>query len=237
MVATGEWTAFDLVKYLVSVRSTLTAPETGRLSRVVLKMRRLSQAVLKMGRLSQTVPEMSETPAFPKEGAGKEQLVAGTSPKIRLYRAKYLYEPIDIFRELGLPIIDWGANNQWRPESKEGEFLWWVAVEYPSNRWTAKFLFLLGLRRAPPLIEILRIAASDDLSIRTKALSFFLDNISNLYSDYDPENFRHLAFVPGILGSEKVLAKPYDVSYITPSYYPSSKPIHGSCTLVPNGQH
>lgn len=237
MVATGEWTAFDLVKYLVSVRSTLTAPKTGRLSRIVLKMRRLSRAVLKTGFLSQTVPEMSETPAFPKEGAGKEQLIAGTSPKVRLYRAKYLYEPIDILRELGLPIIDWGANNQWRPESKEGEFLWWVAVEYPINQWTAKFLFLLGLKRVPPLTEILRIAASENLSIRTKAFSFFLDNISNHYSDYDPENFRHLAFVPGILGSEKVLAKPYGVRDITPSYFPSSEPIHDSCTPVPNGRH
>ena len=96
MIATGDWTTFDLVKYLVSVRSTLT----------FLEMRRLS-----------------ETPAFPKEGAGKEQSAAKTSPKVQRYRAKELYEPIDIFRELGLPIIDWGANNQWRPESDEGKSL------------------------------------------------------------------------------------------------------------------
>jgi Protein of unknown function (DUF3684) len=102
MIATGDWMTFDLVKYLVSVRSTLTDPEMGRLS---------------------------ETPAFPKEGRGKQQLVAGKSPKVKQYRAKDLYEPIDIFRELGLPIIDWGINNQWSPESDEGKFLWWVVVE------------------------------------------------------------------------------------------------------------
>ena len=99
MIATGDWTTFDLVKYLVSVRSTLT----------LLEMKHLSQ-----------------TPAFPKEGASKGQSVPGISPKVQRYRAEDLYEPIDIFREIGLPIIDWGANSQWRPESNEGKSLWWV---------------------------------------------------------------------------------------------------------------
>jgi hypothetical protein len=199
MIATGDWTTFDLVKHSVFVRPTMTVPEMGRLS---------------------------ETPAFPKEGAGKEQSAAGTSPKVQRYRAKDLYEPIDIFRELGLPTIDWGANNQWRPESDEGKFLWWVAVEYSSNQLTAKFVLSLGLRRAPPLTEILHIAASDNSSMRTRALSFFLDNISNNYSDYDPENFQDLAFVPAILGSEKVLAKPFEVRDLNPSCFPSSKPTY-----------
>ena len=209
-IETGEWTTFHLVKYLVSVRPALT--------------------VLEMGRLI-------ETPAFPKEGGEKEQSAAGTSPKVQRYRAKDLYEPIDIFRELGLPIIDWGANNLWIPEFIQGKSLWWVVVEYSSNQWTAEFLFSLGLRRAPPLTEILHIAASDNPSMRTKALSFFLDNISNYYSDYDPKNYRDLAFVPAILGSEKVLAKPFDVRDPTPSYFSSSNPTYGSCMLALNGQH
>ena len=96
MIATGDWTAFDLVKYLTSVRSFLTVPEIGHLS---------------------------ETPAFPKEGVGKEQLAAGTSAKVQPYRARDLYEPIDIFRDLDLPIVDWGKN-QWRPKLDEGKFLW-----------------------------------------------------------------------------------------------------------------
>jgi hypothetical protein len=112
-----------------------------------------------------------------------------------------------------------------------------VAVEYLSNRWTAKFVFSLGLRRAPPLTEILHIAASDNPSMRTKAFSYFLDNISNSYMDYDPENFQDLAFVPAILGSEKVLAKPFDVRDLTSSCFPSSKTTHDSCTLTLNGQH
>jgi Protein of unknown function (DUF3684) len=190
MIATGDWTTFDLVKYLVSVWSTLTVPEMGSLR---------------------------ETPAFPKEGAGKEQSAAGTSPNVQRYRAKDLYMPIDVFRELGLPIMDWGANNQWRPESNEGKFLWWFAVEYSSNQSTAKFVFSLGLRQSPPLTEILHITASDNPFMRTKAFSFFLDNISSIYTNYDPENFNHLAFIPAILGSEKVLAKPFEVRDLTPS--------------------
>lgn len=96
MIATGDWETSDLVKYLVSVRSTLTFQE---------------------------MVHLSNTPAFLKEGAGKEQSAAGTSPNNQLYRAEDLYEPIDIFRELGLPTIDWGSNNQWSPESDEGKFL------------------------------------------------------------------------------------------------------------------
>jgi hypothetical protein len=73
--------------------------------------------------------------------------------------------------------------------------------------------------------------------MRTKAFSYFLDNISNSYMDYDPEIFQGLAFVPAILGSEKVLAKPFDVRDLTSSCFPSSKPTHDSCTLTLNGQH
>ena len=61
------------------------------------------------------------------------------------------------------------------------------------------------------MLDILRIAASENPTVRTKALTFFLDNISVKYSDYDPQNFRDLAFVPAIRGLEKVLAKPFEV--------------------------
>ena len=96
VIETGNWTTFDFVKYLVSIRSTLTVKEIKRLQ---------------------------EIPAFLVEGTVKEELAAGTTSKIQRYRAKDLYEPIDFFRKLGLPIMDWGANNQWRPGSDEGKFL------------------------------------------------------------------------------------------------------------------
>jgi hypothetical protein len=73
--------------------------------------------------------------------------------------------------------------------------------------------------------------------MRTKALSFFLENVSAKYSDYDPYNFRDLAFVPAVLGSEKVLAKPLEVRGLISSLFSSIQTILGSCTLVLSGQY
>ncbi|KAF8497462.1 hypothetical protein F5888DRAFT_1829389 [Russula emetica] len=164
MVETGDWTTYDLVNYLVSIQPPPTSEE---------------------------FQSLRETSAFPKENAGREQLAAGASRKVQRYKAEDLYEPIDIFRELGLPIIDWGTDNEWDPKSNN-----------------ARFIYSLGLRRAPPLRKILHIAASDNPTLRTKALTFFLDN---LYDDYNPQDFWDLAFVPAVLGSEKMLAKPFKV--------------------------
>jgi len=61
------------------------------------------------------------------------------------------------------------------------------------------------------LHEILRVAASDNPTVRTKAFTFFLDNLSVKYPDYNPYDFRDLAFVPAVLGSERLLAKPFEV--------------------------
>jgi hypothetical protein len=101
MIKTGDWTTYDLVKYLVSIQSTLTPQEVERLR---------------------------QTSAFSKEGAGKEQLTTGPSRKVPRHKAMDLYEPVDIFRELRLPIIDWGGDGRWRPMSDEGKFSW-VAVK------------------------------------------------------------------------------------------------------------
>ena len=55
--------------------------------------------------------------------------------------------------------------------------------------------------------------------MRMKALTYFLDKISVKYSDYDPHDFRDLAFVPAIRGSEKVLAKPLEVRDLIQSLF------------------
>jgi hypothetical protein len=72
------------------------------------------------------------------------------------------------------------------------------------------------------LPDIIRIAASDNAAVRTKALTFLLDNLSAKYSDYDPHNFRDIAFVPAVLGSEKVLAKPFQVRDLSSSRFSST---------------
>lgn len=106
MIKTGDWTTFDLIKYLVSIQSTLAPQEFERLR---------------------------NTSAFPKEGSGKEQSAPGAGRKIQRHKAMDLYEPVETFRELGLPIIDWGAGNRWRPASEEGEFYCRAAIVGTSN--------------------------------------------------------------------------------------------------------
>ena len=90
MIKTGDWTIAELTKYLVAVRSTLTETEMER-----LRM----------------------TAAFQKE-----QAIEDGTPKTRVarYKASDLYEPLDVFRQLGLPIIDWGTQTKWRNNSEEG---------------------------------------------------------------------------------------------------------------------
>ena len=98
MIKSGDWSIADLVKYLVAVQSTLSEDEIKR-----LKL----------------------TSAFPKEGTSadaKSGLAAGADGKrSERYRADQLYEPLDIFCKLGLPVIDWGTQNKWKPGSEEGQ--------------------------------------------------------------------------------------------------------------------
>ena len=97
MVETRDWTTCDLVEYLVSIQSTLTSEE--------IELLRQSSAFLK-----ESVEEK------PRE----KQYSAEASQRVRV---KDLYEPLAIYRELGLPVIDWGTDNQWSPKSDEGKFL------------------------------------------------------------------------------------------------------------------
>ena len=91
MIKTGDWTIADLIKYLVAVQSTLTP--------------------LEIERLRQTAAFNKETPS--------EQLTDQTTRQ--KFKAGDLYEPIDVLRQLKLPIIDWGSQTKWRPYSDEGE--------------------------------------------------------------------------------------------------------------------
>ena len=94
MIKTGDWSIADLIKYLVAVQSTLTPTEFDR-----LKM----------------------TSAFPRERREGEALPEGAKPP--RHRTSELYEPLDVFRELKLPVIDWGTHPKWRSNSEEGQLI------------------------------------------------------------------------------------------------------------------
>ncbi|KIP09762.1 hypothetical protein PHLGIDRAFT_102310 [Phlebiopsis gigantea 11061_1 CR5-6] len=110
------------------------------------------------------------------------------------FRADQLYEPLDTFRKLGLPILDWGTQTKWKPSSEE-----------------AKFLYKLGLRRFPPLDTILTLAAEANEDKRSQALKFFLDNHGTKYSSYKSTDFSTLAFIPALRNNKPCLAKPSEV--------------------------
>lgn len=90
----------QLLRYLVSVKDTLTAAERDRLRK---------------------------TSWLPREGEAKVEQPAGADgvvPKAKTvrYRASELYEPTDVLRELGLPVLDWSEpHTKWRTHSDEGE--------------------------------------------------------------------------------------------------------------------
>ncbi|THH29159.1 hypothetical protein EUX98_g5023 [Antrodiella citrinella] len=175
MIKTGDWTTADLVKYLVAVQTTLTSAELER-----LRM----------------------TSAFPKEVTGSDALEKAKVPRCK---ASDLYEPLDTFKELGLPIIDWGGRTKWRGNTDE-----------------AKFLFNIGLRRFPPLEALVSLAASENEKIRPVALKYLLDNIPNRYNHYHPNNFAHLAFIPAVKGDTHDIdsLRPEDVSKLRVQDHP-----------------
>ena len=97
MIKTGDWTIPDLIRYLVSVRPTLQ---------------------------SNDIENLRRTPAFSEEATAEQNRNEGGSPKtVPKLKASDLYEPLDVFRNLGLPIIDWRGEDdkhKWRSNSEEG---------------------------------------------------------------------------------------------------------------------
>lgn len=75
----------------------------------------------------------------------------------------------------------------------------------------AKFLYLLGLRRFPPLRDIIGMAASPDVSLRSVALKYFLDNY-NRYPEYDAMMFADVAYLPALkTDGQSVMGTPKEV--------------------------
>lgn len=182
MIKTREWSIYDLVKYLVAVQTTLSPEELER-----LRM----------------------TAAFPKEQS--EKATQNSKGDAERFRANQLYEPLDEFRELGLPLIDWGIKNKWKSGSEEGTLAQFVCVARLSKDCLAKFLFRLGLLRYPPLDTVVNLAAGSDERVRRLALKYLLDNRTTKYIAYTPQTYAKIAFIPAIKNGKPTLANPDEV--------------------------
>ncbi|KIY52910.1 hypothetical protein FISHEDRAFT_63575 [Fistulina hepatica ATCC 64428] len=112
------------------------------------------------------------------------------------YQAKDLYEPQEVFKTLGLRVIDWGAR--WSSSSRE-----------------AQFLFGLGLRRYPPLDVLMPLCAGDmkDDKIRPTAYKYLVEKMTVHYNDYNPSRFDSLAFIPAMKDARSCLATPKEVFF------------------------
>ena len=63
--------------------------------------------------------------------------------------------------------------------------------------YLAELLYGLGLRRYPPLESIITLSsAASNTTVRETAFKYLCDNLRSKYSDYNPDNFQHIAFIP-----------------------------------------
>ncbi|KAG9310182.1 hypothetical protein JVU11DRAFT_9807 [Chiua virens] len=64
-----------------------------------------------------------------------------------------------------------------------------------------RFIEQLGVRRYPPLKEVIDLAASNEPEVQKFALQYLLSNFDTLYSDYKSGDFAHIPFIPTQRGS------------------------------------
>ncbi|KAG9003819.1 hypothetical protein FRB94_008497 [Tulasnella sp. JGI-2019a] len=120
------------------------------------------------------INKLRNTAAFPRENPN--------SKDVDRRMPSELYEPIDVLRDLGLPILDWGTQHKWRPGSDE-----------------SKFLKELGLQPFPSLATLLALASGPDLNLRRKALTYLLENFTARYaSSYRAQDYANIAFIPSL---------------------------------------
>ncbi|MBW0477365.1 hypothetical protein O181_017080, partial [Austropuccinia psidii MF-1] len=104
LIGSGEWSHVDLVKYLVTVKDTLTDLEIDRLKH------------------TSWLPKDGEPKVDPPPGPdGKPR-----KPKTKRYTANELYEPSPANQELKLPLVEWSAK--WRSSSEEAKLLFFLGL-------------------------------------------------------------------------------------------------------------
>ncbi|KAG6369267.1 hypothetical protein JVT61DRAFT_15512 [Boletus reticuloceps] len=106
-----------------------------------------------------------------------EKASVGHTEERPRYCANELYPPMSIFHQLQLPVINW--DREWLDDSGE-----------------AQLVYRLGLRRFPPLEEMIRLCSSSNALVRRAAFLYFCENLGSNYIDYNPDDFRRVAFIP-----------------------------------------
>ncbi|KAG0215948.1 hypothetical protein BGX28_007174 [Mortierella sp. GBA30] len=169
LVNAGSWDHMQLVKYLTSVRDTLSSGEMKRLK---------ATSIFPREDLSKD-NSITTTPVSPKPDSANLESPAPSSPTpVKRYPANTLYAPSEIHAALGLPVIEW--KGRWRSSSDE-----------------ARLLLELGLLTNPSLDVLLALAsAPTDKGIQEKALAYLLENFKTFYTlQYSPSKVK-VQFLP-----------------------------------------
>ncbi|KAI6017290.1 hypothetical protein BKA83DRAFT_30366 [Pisolithus microcarpus] len=101
-----------------------------------------------------------------------------------------LYPPVDVFRRLRLPIIEWSGKSEWMDTSPE-----------------AQLLYRIGLNRFPPLLTVVELCSSSDVGAQETAFEYLCNKLHLQYSHYKPEDFRNVEFVPAESNGRTCLKK------------------------------
>ncbi|KAF9330531.1 hypothetical protein BG006_006519 [Podila minutissima] len=107
LVNAGSWDHMQLVKYLTSVRDTLSSGEMKRLKATSIFPR-----------------EDLSRPPTPPPKTDSDPPTSSTPPPplpVRRYAANTLYVPSEVLADLGLPVIEW--KGRWRATSDEAKLL------------------------------------------------------------------------------------------------------------------
>ncbi|KAG6369865.1 hypothetical protein JVT61DRAFT_13426 [Boletus reticuloceps] len=104
--------------------------------------------------------------------------------------ADELFPPVDTFRKLQLPVIEWSEKLEWRDTSSE-----------------ARLLYCLGLNHFPSLPKIVELCSSEDDEVQETAFTYLCRELQTQYSAYKPENFQDVEFIPAESNSRTCLKK------------------------------
>lgn len=109
-----------------------------------------------------------------------------------LYKVSELFEPKDTLRALDVKLLQWPGA---------------AAGGYRSNSAEGQFLTKLGLRPYPSVPELVEMMSSPDLSLRTRAMEYYIaSHVSNGYGSFDIGSCPR-AFLP-LEGNPKQLVPP-----------------------------
>lgn len=110
LVNAGSWDHMQLVKYLTSVRETLSSGEMKRLK---------ATSIFPREDLS---VDKTNSPPTPPPKSDEDRESAGTPPPppipVKRYPANALYAPSEDHAALGLPVIEWKVTMTWSDNRK-----------------------------------------------------------------------------------------------------------------------